>query len=631
MDSVKHIDMPAFMPARAPLDMPVQNLRASYSDGDAPGWRRTRARLWKLATFLPAMVTTALLLTAFTDWLSTGGFGWLEYLLIALVGLTFFWISLSVATASLGLIGFFLTSNRMTTQGLPKNQIPTQNVALLVPIYNENPNDVFGNAAAMLSELDVLPSQHNFSLFVLSDTRMDDIADAELRAFARLRHKLPTDCNIFYRRRATNSDRKTGNLADWIEGWGGGYDAMLVLDADSLMSGEAIIALSDELACDPSAGLIQSAPELIGAETLFARLQQFSGTTYGGPLSVGLAMWSNRESNYWGHNAIIRTRAFATSAGLPRLRGLRGADRLIMSHDYVEAGLLRRAGWAVRFMPQIKGSFEETPPTLVDYALRDRRWCQGNLQHLRIIPTRGLHAVSRFHMLHGAISYLLSPAWFALLLVWALLANGEGENLVSYFSDSNPTMPVWPHMSTVNSILILIFMYAMLLAPKFMGAMTVWAQPNVRKAYGGHRQFFISFIAEIFASVLYAPIMMVQQTVAVLRTAVGFREQWEPQRREAESYSWQVLLKFHLLETCIGIALLVGIASGLVSLWLLPIAISLAGAVPLSALSGLNFRSRNWPHLGTPIEFSTPQIITQAKTWRAELRDSLHHQPKAAE
>ncbi len=615
------------MPGRAPLQMPTQNLRAAYSDAHAPGWRRTRARLWKFATFLPAALTTGLLLAAFTDWLSTGGLGWLEYLLISLVGLTFFWISLSVATASLGLLGLWLKSARPR----PDSELKPQNVALLVPVYNENPTDVFGNAAAMLSELGALPSHHAFSLFILSDTRAEDIADEELRAFIRLRQTLPTDCKIFYRRRATNSDRKTGNLADWVEGWGGGYDAMLVLDADSLMSGEAIIRLSDELARDPSAGLIQSAPELIGAETLFARLQQFSGTTYGGPLAVGLAMWANRESNYWGHNAIIRTRAFATSAGLPHLRGLRGQDQLIMSHDYVEAGLLRRAGWAVRFMPEIKGSFEETPPTLVDYALRDRRWCQGNLQHLRIIPTRGLHVVSRFHMFHGAISYLLSPVWFTLLLIWALLANGEGENVISYFSDTNPTMPIWPHMSTVNSILILLFMYSMLLVPKFMGALTVWARPEVRKAYGGHRQFLISFVMEIIASVLYAPIMMVQQTVAVLRTAVGFRERWEPQRRDAGAYSVLALLKFHLLETICGVALMVGIFAGLVSFWLFPIAVSLAFAVPLSALSGLNFSIRNWPHLGTPIEFAAPKIITLAKRCRAELREALEKAPAAAE
>ncbi|WP_232820723.1 glucans biosynthesis glucosyltransferase MdoH [Thalassobius sp. I31.1] len=627
MDGIKRNHNPGLMPPPAPLQMPVQNLRAHFGDADAPGWRRTRARLWKYATFPPAILTTTLLLSAFTDWLATGGLGWLEYLLITLVGITFFWISLSVSTATLGLLGLWLRKKR----GVIHAPVTPLNVALLVPVYNENPSDVFGNAAAMLTELKTQDAAHAFSLFILSDTRDEVIAEEELRAFAQLRASLPVGCEIYYRRRETNADRKTGNLADWVEGWGGGYDAMLVLDADSLMSGEAIIALADELSRDPSAGLIQSAPELIGAETLFARLQQFSGTTYGGPLATGLAMWSNRESNYWGHNAIIRTRAFASCAGLPRLRGLLGKDRLIMSHDYVEAGLLRRAGWAVRFLPAIKGSFEETPPTLVDYALRDRRWCQGNLQHLRILGARGLHPVSRFHMLHGAISYLLSPAWFLLLLIWALLANGEGKNVIAYFSAANPTMPIWPHMSTVNSILILLFMYAMLLAPKVMGALTVWFQPQVRADYGGQRQFAISFVAEVICSVLYAPIMMVQQTVAVLRTAVGLREQWTPQRREAGSYPLMTLVKFHLLETLCGTALMAGIIGGLVSLWLLPIAISLCFAVPLSALSGLNFSARNWPHLGTPIEFAAPQIITLAKHRRAELRKALNKAPEAAE
>jgi membrane glycosyltransferase len=155
---------------------------------------------------------------------------------------------------------------------------------------------------------------------------------------------------------------------------------------------------------------------------------------------------------------------------MPARAGRRGA--LILSHDFVEAALLRRAGWTVRFVPGIAGSYEEPPATLIDYALRDRRWCHGNLQHLRLLGTRGLHVVSRFHLLHGAISYLLSPAWFILLVIWALLGNGP-DSVITYFSADNPLYPVWPEMSGVQSGMILLFMYAMLLAPKVMGALGV--------------------------------------------------------------------------------------------------------------------------------------------------------------
>ena len=174
---------------------------------------------------------------------------------------------------------------------------------------------------------------------------------------------------VHYRRRAENTEKKVGNISDWIENWGAAYDAMVVLDADSLMSASAIRQLAAELAADPDAGLIQSRPMLIGAQTLFGRVQQFSNSVYGWLVAEGLERWSQHEGNYWGHNAIIRTRAFADSARLPHLRCWRGKEHLLLSHDFVEAGMLRRAGWAVRLLPRVVGSYEETPQTLIDLSL----------------------------------------------------------------------------------------------------------------------------------------------------------------------------------------------------------------------------------------------------------------------
>ncbi len=627
MNTSKPQDHP-WMPPRNPVRMPVQDFHVPYHDSLAPDPQSgPESRLSRTLTFGSAILTTLLLLAAFTDWLSTGGFGALEYLLIVMVGLTFFWISLSVSTAFIGLVSFRLKRMPQKTGTVPS--MPAFDVALCVPIYNENPSDVFGNAAAMLQELQQADTVHRLSLFILSDTQDPDIATQERRALMVLKGEMPASTPIYYRRRANNTDYKTGNITNWIVGWGGGYDAMLVLDADSLMSSKAIITLADELAHDPSAGLIQSCPKLFGAKTLFARMQQFSNVTYGWPLAEGLALWSNREGNYWGHNAIIRTAAFASSAGLPRLKSFHGKDKMILSHDFVEAGLLRRAGWAVRFLPRVEGSYEETPATLVDYVLRDRRWCRGNMQHLRILPAAGFHSVSRFHLLHGAISYLLSPAWFILLLIWALLSNGEGRNVISYFSDTSPLMPIWPHISTVNSLLILLFMYGMLLAPKFIGAAVMWASPDMRRAYGGNLQFGASFLQEVFFSFVYAPVLMIQQTIAVLRSLVGFSEKWAPQKRTGGIYPWKTLAKFHLAETLIGFCLLFGMGAGLVSLWLLPIAISLSGAVLLSAISGLNLADKSWGHnqLRTPDEINVPRVISASRHYRAEMRSALDAPP----
>lgn len=616
-----------YMPPDAPLPRPIQDLGSRYHDTSAPGLGQGRARLWRLATFLPAFATTFALVAAFTNWFAMGGLTGFETALITLIALTFFWISLSVSTVTVGLVRLFLTRKRAAPA-----LGPAMDVALLVPCYNEVPWDVFGNACAMLEALDVHPTDHRYTLFILSDTRDATTAEQELRAFATLRARLPESIRIHYRRRAENTDRKVGNLADWVERWGGGYGAMVVLDADSLMSGEAIVALTDELATDPTAGLIQSFPKLYGAETVFARVQQFASTIYGAVLAEGLATWSDREGNYWGHNAIIRTAAFASCAGLPKIKTLSGKGALILSHDFVEAGLLRRAGWGVRFSPRIQGSYEEVPATLIDYVIRDHRWCQGNLQHLKLLATKGFHGVSRFHLFHGAISYLLSPAWFALLMVWALIGTGAEQNVIRYFSGVNPQVQ-WPEMTAIHATALLVFMYGMLLAPKALGAAALGGVGLRLSELGGVTGFVTSFVTELILSILYAPILMVQQTMAVLKTLAGIKVDWRPQTRAGGQYSPWALLKFHWLETLSGGAMIAGMLAGIVSLWLLPIAISLALAVPLSAFSGLRltrFRATARA-LGTPEVYAAPAIIRAAKAHRAELRATLAKLPSAAE
>ena len=418
-------------------------------------------------------------------------------------------------------------------------------------------------------------------------------------------------------------DKKVGNLVDWITGWGAAFDGMLVLDADSLMTGRAINRLADELSADPDAGLIQSFPMLIGANTVFARLQQFSNIAYGWLLAEGLALWSRHEGNYWGHNAIIRTRAFAESAGLPHLTGRKGRDDLILSHDFVEAGLLRRAGWSVRFLPRVS-----------DYVLRDRRWCRGNLQHLRLLRTAGLHPVSRFHLLHGAVAYLLSPAWFILLVIWALLGKDAETNVIRYFNEANPLFPDWPPaMSHIDSAVFLVIMYAMLLTPKLAGAGIIAFTPKATRAFGGRIAFVTAFIVEVLLSIAYAPIMMIQQTKAVVRAIFTRSEAWSPQNRGTTSHSLLTLLTFHWIETIIGTVLLVGLSAGLVSLWLLPIMLSLLLAVPLSALSAVDLAryGRGGLRMDSPFTLREPRIVSTARTARAQLRVQLTGKsPKAS-
>ncbi|WP_341368521.1 glucans biosynthesis glucosyltransferase MdoH [Yoonia sp. BS5-3] len=616
----------ADMPARAPLAMSPQTFSKvthKRDIGASPG--RTGVRLWRLAAFGPTIVLSAMICYWLIQYLSQGGVSKVDAAVVALVALTSLWLIFSVTTACLGLVSFMLTRGRVMRHDPAQIQM---DVALLVPVYNEPPWDVFGNASAMLRELANGPGAGRYSLFILSDTRDPDIAALEERAFAALKRDMAGSIEVHYRRRSENTDKKVGNIADWIENWGAAYDAMLVLDADSLMSGRAIRHLASALAADPSAGLIQSRPMLIGAETLFGRVQQFSNSVYGWLVAEGLSSWSQQEGNYWGHNAIIRTRAFAESARLPYLRGWRGTSQLLLSHDFVEAGMLRRAGWAVRLLPRVTGSYEETPQTLIDYALRDRRWCHGNMQHLRILAARGFHMISRVHLLQGALAFLMSPAWLAAIVLWAFVSVRD-DSAVGYFSQANPLMPIWPEATTNMAWFFLLFVYGMLLFPKIAGAVIFGLQPRTRTAYGSRRVYIGSIMIELFLAVLYAPIMMVQHTIATFHALLGLGGGWSPQNRGSGGYGWWASLRFHWIETVFGTALLGGVIFADVSLLILPIAISLAAAVPLSRLSSVpvaNAASRVI-RLDTPHTLIEPKIVKLARRERAWMKAILLDRP----
>jgi membrane glycosyltransferase len=604
------------MPPEAPLAMVEQAFGRAPTDPRAtlPRWLLSDM-LWRLGALGPALAITMSLIVGLARWFNTGGFTIGEGLVVLLVGATFIWVSLTVGAVALALVRLWHGSPRPEGQ----RQGP-QTVAILVPIYNEDTADVMGNIAAMRAELAAVRSPDRYAFFILSDTQDDHIAGAEARMIPLLQASGPADIPVYYRRRATNTNRKIGNLYDWITRWGADWDAMIVLDADSLMTGAAIRQLSDALARDPDVGLIQSFPILISADTLFGRMQEFATSVYGWLLAQGLALWSRNEGNYWGHNAIIRTRAFAHSAQLPHLRGRRGRQTLILSHDFVEAGLMRRAGWAVRFLPWPGGSYEETPATLIDHVLRDRRWCRGNMQHLRILSARGFHPISRFHLLQGAMAYLLSPAWFALLVIWAafLPMNGAVEG---YFSAANPLYPVWPQISRIDGLWFLALIYLMLLLPKIVAAVLLARTRGVAKLYGGGLVFAATTLTEMVLSILYAPILMVQQSKAVLRAVLDRPETWAPQQRNRVDYGWGVLMRFHWLEVVLGAGLALGIVAGALSLWLLPVTISLLGAPVLSRLSALRVSDRAIGplRLDTPCSLREPRVARMARAERARL------------
>jgi membrane glycosyltransferase len=368
------------------------------------------------------------------------------------------------------------------------------------------------------------------------------------------------------------------------------------------------VRLTAAMEHDPTVGLIQTLPTIVGAETLFARLQQFAGRVYGPVIGQGQAWWSGDEGNYWGHNAILRVRAFAECAGLPHIEGRGPFAGHIMSHDFVEAALLRRGGWAVRMATALTGSFEETPPSLIDMAARDRRWCQGNLQHSAVLPTRGLHWGSRLHLARGILAYLTAPLWLAFLCVGALVwvEHGDGERAIA---------------TPLASMLFGITM-AMLLGPKLMGAFLMIRSRTARRICGGGFRLGVSVIVEIVVSALVAPVLMLMQTRAVTEVLRGRHSGWEAQQRDAPKIGFAAALRRHWGHTLLGLAWVV-VAYGLdpaLLVWTLPVALGLALSIPISILTsrtdlGVLFRQAGL--LITPEEAEMPAVIARATLLRA--------------
>ena len=550
------------------LAMPDQNLNARFTDPAAPGLRSGVATvaMRALVMLVPLCVTVTL------GWLSLGWFaldGRLTVAEAALVGITsfaFFWVMLSVGTATLGLFW------RARPLAQPLHGL---RIAILLPMYGEPAADTIGNGVRLLAGLQG-QSRHSFALQVLSDTRAPTAAGLEAAAVAVAR-RLHPGLTIAYRRRADNTDYKSGNIRDWVRSGGDAHDAMLILDADSLMGPQTVLQMADTLAQEPGLGLIQTVPRVLPGHSLWQGLQSFASQVYGVNMGRGFAMWTGAEGNFLGHNALVRIRAFAVSAGLPHLPGAAPRGGVILSHDFVEAALLRRAGWGVRMMPEAADSFEDTPETLIGYLKRDRRWCQGNLQHVRLLLAPGLHPLSRFHLLQGAMAYLASVWWLALLILWAL--PGQGGTMPDVFA-ANPLLPTWPTLPPLTQGWIAGMVGLMLLAPKLLGV--VGHLRDHRLPLFALPRFAGLVLAEVVLSALLAPALMVHQVRAVLRTVWGLDGGWMP--HVAGRSDLRTLLRFHRVETGLGAGLLVLALAGQLSLWLLPVVISLCVTVPLAAL-----------------------------------------------
>ncbi|WP_237442359.1 glucans biosynthesis glucosyltransferase MdoH [Saccharibacter sp. 17.LH.SD] len=624
----------AFLPPPSPLDMPVQDLGRPPKRYGRPFWRlpTTPSTLWlrRLFVFGGSLALTGYGVERINQVFNALGFSTLGIIILVLFAILSFWLSLSFVSA----IGGFFSLIRGGGLGLGLQRdgpLPSvhDRTAILLPTYNEPPSRLMINLQAMLRSLQETGQADKFDVFILSDTTNPDIWIEEERAYLTLREHDYARHRVFYRRRAQNVDRKAGNLAEWVQHHGGTYPHMLTLDADSLMDGGLIVRLAHAMESHPHVGLIQSLPVIAGGHTLFARMQQFAGRIYGPLIAHGIAWWHGSEGNYWGHNAIIRTQAFAEQAGLPHLPGKPPFGGHILSHDFVEAALMRRGGWAIHMVPGLFGSYEESPPSLTDIAIRDRRWCQGNLQHARILPTKGLHWISRSHMLVGIGSYVMSPLWLLFLLCGILISLQARFSHTAYFGTSRTLYPHWPHVDPIQARTVFFTTMLILLAPKILAFLACCLNTDERKKIGGIFRLAVSVIIETILGALIAPIAMLIQTSGIISILLGRDSGWNAQNRADGRVPLKEITHRYWLYSALGFAL--SIAAWSVStalfLWMLPVLIGLLLAIPLVAFTSSRYigdETRKAGLLLIPEESHPPSIMRLAEAEEKESPEIPH-------
>jgi membrane glycosyltransferase len=602
-----------FLPPESPLPMPEQQLRAFHRGNIETNAANMPVAFRRAFIFAGTAAMTVAGCYEMYEVLSVGGVTALEWMVLVLFVLLFAWIAFSFMSS---LAGFFiLLFRRKDPLGIdseaPLPLLSSKN-AMLLPTYNEDPNRITARLRAMCESVEESGQGAKFDWFVLSDSTNPAVWIAEEKCFLRLRRELAAS-NIYYRHRLENTARKSGNIQDWIKRFGAAYDHMIILDADSLMTGDTILRLVSAMEMHGGVALIQTLPIVVNARTLFARLQQFSGRLYGPLIAAGIAWWHGTEGNYWGHNAIIRVRAFAQAAGLPDLKGRKPFGGHILSHDFVEAALMRRGGWAIRMAATLGGSFEECPPSMLDYAARDRRWCQGNLQHLAVLPARGLHWVSRLHLMTGIGSYLTAPLWFLFLVLGILISLQAQFVRPEYFPKGFSLFPKWPAQDPILAAWVFVGTMGLLIVPKFLAWILLATQRQNRKQFGGWFRTLAGLVIETFLSGLIAPVMMIFQSTAVGEILLGRDAGWQVQRRDDGGVPRRELIRKYALPTSIGLAMALSayVVSLPLLLWMAPVILGLWLSIPIAMVCSRVFGS-NSGLFRTPEQTEPPRLLVRA-------------------
>ena len=514
-----------------------------------------------------------------------------------------------------GVYGFMLqkfgTGQRITQLAdYHKQSIAGTSTAIIFPICNENVVRVYEGLRATYESLKKTGQLERFDFFILSDSTDPDKWVEEERRWYDLIRELDALGRIYYRRRLSNEGRKSGNVRDFLNTWGRRYRYFMVCDADSVMRGGTLVDLVKLMEAHPTVGLIQTVPALVNAESLFGRIQQFANRLYAPLFIAGLNYWTLDLGNYWGHNAIIRTDPFMQYCDLPQLPGRKPFGGQILSHDFVEAALLLRENWEVWLAYDLEGSYEETPQGIIENAQRDRRWCQGNLQHGLVLFAKGLRGVSRLHLLLGIFGYLAGPLWLAFLVTfiwihWFQQHTGLSSITVHAFT------PYLNLSGTAHALLIFLICMFVLTLPKFLALLVLAQDGKRRRAFGGLTHATVGVGGETIFSTLHAPLQMLWHTRFVVSNLLGVSVNWGRQKRAADGTTWLFAIQRHWGHTLIGLiwgAFMWRLDRSLFW-WFTPVFVGMVFSIPFSVLTSrrsIGERARKLGLFPTPEETQPP-------------------------
>ncbi len=614
------------------MSLTVSEYPRTEASGVAPGsgsLPRVR-RGWRLFFFFSsAMLLTGLVALLFADLLWRTGWSTSSTILLGLFVILFLLTAVGCMSAIFGFVlRTFGDTRRITHLAEYRSRtIEGTSTALVFPIHNEEVGRVYEGLRATYESLKNTGQLARFDFFILSDSTEIDKWLEEERCWFDLIRDLNALGRIYYRRRTFQESKKSGNIRDFLNTWGRRYRYFIVFDADSMMRGETIVDLVKLMEVHPSVGLIQTVPALVNAESCFGRIQQFANRLYAPVFITGLNFWAQSFGNYWGHNAIIRTDPFMQCCDLPQLPGVKPFGGQILSHDFVEAALLLKENWQVWLAYDLEGSYEETPQGIIENARRDRRWCQGNLQHGVVLFVRGLRGISRIHLLLGIFGYLASPLWLLFLLTF---------NWTLWFKEqtglSDITVRAWTPFIKLNgtqhAFLVFVICMCVLFLPKLLALLDLAVQRHRRRAFGGLRRAAASTLVETVFSALHAPLQMLWHSRFVATILFGIGVHWGPQKRMADGLAWSSAIREHWQHTLIGLGwgAIVWRIDPRTFWWFVPVVAGMVLSVPLSVFtsrSSWGTRARSLGLFLTPEEVCPPPEIAGLRIRVAALEKSI--------